>query len=123
MGLLEVAVLRAENDLAMKEEEDVEFELRTEAGWEPETAGLWCVSDGETEARQAGAEQGADGKGNLARHDGADDDGLVGGSVDVGVALPSVIVLIFGLKGDVEDVAVVDAFRAKEAESIDGLIV
>jgi hypothetical protein len=49
---------------------------------------LGGVSNGEAEAGKAGAEEGANGEGEVAGHGGADEDGLVGGGVDVSVALP-----------------------------------
>jgi hypothetical protein len=92
VGLFEVAIFCADDDLAIEEKEDVHLELGAEADWKPDGTGsgigLRCVDDREAEAGKAGAEQGANGKGNLARHGGADEHGLIGGCVDVGVAFP-----------------------------------
>ena len=121
MGLLEVAVLGVDGDVAAEEEEDTQLELRAEGGGEPDSVGLWRVDDAETEARDISAEQRADGEGDLARHGGADDDGLKRGGVDVGVALPSKVVLHFRTEVDVEDVATVDAFLTDEVEEVPSL--
>jgi hypothetical protein len=70
VGFFEVTVFGIEDDLAADEEEDVEFELRTEADGEPDGTGLvgWLrsVKDGEAEARDVGSEEQAHAEGNLA---------------------------------------------------------
>ena len=85
------------------------------------SAGSGSVGDGEAEAGDAGAEEGADGEGNVAGHGGVDEDGLEGGGVDVGVALPAVVVFVAGAEGDVEAVAAVDGAAAGEGIEVVGL--
>ena len=61
MGLLEVAVLGVDGDVAAEEEEDADLELRAKGGGEPDAIGLRCVDDAEAQAGDVCAKQGADG--------------------------------------------------------------
>ena len=125
VGLLEVPVADVEDDGAVEEEEDVEFELGAEGDGEPEgvggVGGFGGVGDGEAEAGEAGAEEGADGEGDVAGHGGVDEDGFEGGGVDIGVALPAVVVFVAGAEGDVVAVAAVHGGAAGEGVDVVGL--
>ena len=122
MRLLEVAIADVEDDGAVEEEEDVEFELGAEGDGEPEgvggVGGLGGVGDGEAEAGDAGAEEGSDGEGDVAGHGGVDENGLEGGGVDPGVALPAIVVFVAGDEGDVEAVAAIDRGAAGEGVGV-----
>ena len=122
VGLLEVAIVGGEGDLAVEEEEDVDLEFGSEGGGEPDAVGLGGVDDGEAEAGDVGAEEQADGEGEFSGHGGADEDGLEGGGVDESVALPVVVVGVFGGEGDVEAVAAVHGSLAEEVECVGGLL-
>ncbi len=125
VGLFEVAVVDVEDDGAVEEEEDVELELGAEGDGEPEgvrrVGGLGGVGDGEAEAGDAGAEEGADGEGDVAGHGGVNEDGLECLGVDPGVALPAEVVLVAGEEGDVVAVAAVDGASAGESVDVVGL--
>jgi hypothetical protein len=125
VGLFEVAVADIEDDGAVEDEEDVEFELGAEGDGEPDgvgcVGGLGRVGNGEAEAGDAGAEEGADGEGNIAGHGGVDEDWLEGFGVDPGIALPVVVVLVAGAEGDVEAVATVHGAAADEGVGVVGL--
>src|SRR5258708_36596188 len=75
VGLFEVAVLGVEDDLAVEEVEDMDFELGREGDGEPDAVRLRGVADGEAEAGNVGSEESADGERNLARHAGGKEDG------------------------------------------------
>lgn len=92
VGLFEVSILCADDDLAVEKEKDVHLELGAEADGKPDDtgrrSGLRCVDDRKAEAGKTRPEQGASRKGNSSRHRGADEHGLVGDGVDVGITLP-----------------------------------
>jgi hypothetical protein len=125
VGLFEVGVADVENDGAVEDEEDVEFEFGAEGDGEPDgvgcVGGLGCVGDDEAEAGNAGAEEGADGEGNIAGHGGVDEDWLEGFGVDPGVTFPVVVILVAGHEGDVIAVATVHGAAADEGVGVVGL--
>ncbi len=122
VSLFEVMVADIEDDGAVEDEEDVKFELGAEGDRDPEgigcVGGLGSVGDGEAEAGEAGAEERADGEGNIACHGGVDEHGLEGPGVDPGVALPAVIVFVAGGEDDVVAVASIDGAAADEGVGI-----
>jgi hypothetical protein len=122
VGLGEVAVVGTECDLAGEEEKDAEFEFGSEGDGKPDAVGLGRVGDGEAEAGETGAEERADCEGEVAGHGGADENGLIGGGIDVGVALPGVVAFVAGAEIEVEDFATVALLAAKEVELVLRLI-
>ena len=125
VGLFEVAVADVEDDGAVEEEEDVEFEFGAEGDGEPEgvwrVCGLRGVGCSEAEAWDAGAEESADGEGDVARHGGVDENGLEGLGVDPGIALPSEVIFIARVESDVVAVATVGDGAAGEGVDVVGL--
>ncbi len=63
MGLLEIAVLRVEDDLAVKEMEDVNFEFGRKRDREPHAVRLRRVGNAETKTGHVGSKQRAYGNG------------------------------------------------------------
>jgi len=122
MRLLELAVLGVQEDLTMEEIEDVNLKFGRKGHGKPDTIRLRRVRDGEAQAGDIGAEQGSDGERNLSSHCGGDQNRLPCGSVDVGVAAPAKVILVFRAKRNVKDVSAVEAFAANHAEDIVGLV-
>jgi hypothetical protein len=98
VGLLEVTVLGTDDDLAAKEEQDVDLELGPETNREPDSVLLRCIDYGESQTRQIRTQKRAHRKGYLARHGCAHNHRLVGAGIDIGVPFPAVFVLLFRAK-------------------------
>src|SRR5215472_10178008 len=122
VGLFEVAVLGGDDDLSCEEEEHVDFELAAEGDGEPHAVGLRSVDGGEADAGDVGAEQDAYAERQVAGERGSDDDGLKGGRVDPGVALPRDFALVLRMEFDVEGVAAVAGLAAAQGEGVVGLL-
>ena len=95
MRLFELAVLSVQKDLAMEKVEDVDFEFCRKRDGEPDPICLRRVGHREAKAGHVGAEERSNRERNLARHRGRDQDGLIGGRVDVRLAAPAEIILLF----------------------------
>ena len=118
MGLLELTVLRINKDLAAKEEQHMQLELRAEADRIPDSIRLRRIHDGEPEAGQVGTQKRAHGEGYLACHCRAYNHRLVSGRIDIRIPLPAEIVFFFWIECDVENIPAVNMLATREMEQV-----
>lgn len=112
VSLLEIAIPGIDQDGAAEKEEDMNLEFSGKGGRKPDAVRLGSVDDGKSQSGNVGPEQNANRGRNSAGEGGAYDDRLAAGGVDVCVAFPAKIGLVFGAKGNVIDIAAIEAFAA-----------
>jgi hypothetical protein len=118
VGLLEVAIFSIDGDVAAEEKKHAQLEFGAEVNGEPHSVRLRRVDDVEAKAWDVRSQQRADSEGNFARHGSANYHWLKRCGVDIRIALPGKIVLVFGAEVDVEDAAAVDVLLPDEVEEV-----
>jgi len=96
----------------------MQAEFRAEGGWEPHAVLLPLVDHVEADAGHVGPQQGPHRKWKAARQLGEHTHRLKLRCVDIGLARPADVVLVFGPEADVVDAAPVPLFLAEESEVV-----